>query len=90
VAIVEGGYKLVHNSERPAGFPEYQLFDHRSDPLDLHDVAAQHPDVVARLQQRLLAWQRAAEAGRLKPDTDAGTALSREELERLRALGYIQ
>ena len=90
LAIVEGGFKLIHNSERPAGFPEYQLFDHRSDPLDLHDVATQHPDVVSRLQQRLLAWHRAAEAGRLKPDADAGTALSREELERLRALGYIQ
>jgi hypothetical protein len=90
VAIVEGPFKLVHHTERAAGSPEYQLFDHRTDPLDLQDVAAKRPDVVARLARDLAAWQRTAEAARLKPDTDAEKALSKEELERLRALGYIQ
>ena len=90
VAIIEGGYKLIHNLQRAKGSPEYELFDHRKDPLDLHDVSAEHPDVVARLTRELAAWQKAAEAARLKPDTDADKALSKEELERLRALGYIQ
>jgi arylsulfatase A-like enzyme len=90
MAIVEGGYKLIHNTERAQGSPEYELFDHRKDPLDLHDVAAEHPDVVAHLARELAAWQKAAEAARLEPDTDAEKALSKEELERPRALGYVQ
>jgi hypothetical protein len=45
---------------------------------------------MARLVRDLEAWQKAAEAAKLKPDSEAETAMSREELERLRALGYIQ
>jgi arylsulfatase len=90
VAIVDGAFKLVHNYERPAGTLEYELFEHGKDPLDRRDVAAQHPEVVARLVRDLQAWRRAAEAARLKPDSDAEKGMSKEELERLRALGYIQ
>jgi hypothetical protein len=90
VAIIDGGYKLIHNLERAEGSPEYELFDHRKDPLDLHDVSAEHPDVVKRLIRELEAWKRTVETARLKPDTDADKALSKEELARLRALGYIQ
>ena len=47
--------------------------------------------MVARLTRELdgLAEDGRA-AARLKPDTDAAKALSKEELERLRALGYVQ
>ncbi len=90
VAIVDGAFKLIRNYERPAGTPEYQLFEHGKDPLDLHDVAAEHPDVVTRLARDLDAWRKTAEAARLKPDSDAEKGMSKEELERLRALGYIQ
>jgi len=88
-AIVDDGYKLIQNVERPAGTPEFELFDHRSDPLDLHDVSAQHPEVVARLRRELEAWREAAEAARLKPDAETAATLGKEQLERLRALGYI-
>src|SRR5262249_54366140 len=71
VAITDGVFKLIHNRERPQGAPEYELFDHRKDPLDRRDVAAQHPDVVARLVRDLEAWQKAAQAARLPPDSDA-------------------
>jgi len=89
VAIVDGEWKLVHHMVRPAGGPEYQLFEHRTDPLDLRDVAAAHPEIVARLARDLAAWKRTAEAARLAPE-EAAKNLSREELERLRALGYVQ
>jgi len=88
-AVILGGWKLIHNTKRPAGRPEYELFEHRGDPRDQKDVAAAHPDIVGRLSRELLAWRRKAEAARLKPDA-AGEAMSSEELERLRALGYIQ
>jgi arylsulfatase len=88
-AVVLGGFKLIHNTKHAAGRPEYELFDHRGDPGDRKDVAAEHPDVVGRLSRELEAWHRKAQAARLKPDA-AGEGMSSEELERLRALGYIQ
>jgi len=90
LAIVADGWKLVHNARRPPGRPEYELFDHRQDPLDQHDLAAQHPDVVQRLAGTLDGWWRRASAQRLPPDSEAAKKLSSEELERLRSLGYIR
>jgi arylsulfatase A-like enzyme len=89
-AIVSRGFKLIHNTKRPGGRPEFELYDHRADPLDLRDVAAEHPDVVGRLAKELAAWRQIAEQARLKSDTEGAAQLSAEELERLRALGYIQ
>jgi arylsulfatase A-like enzyme len=89
-AIVSGPWKLIHNTKRPAGVPEFELFDHARDPLDGTDVAARHPDVVQRLARDLAAWRQAAQRGRVKPDSEAAGSLSKEELERLRSLGYIQ
>ena len=34
------------------------LFDTQADPGETHDVAAAHPDVVARLQGELWSWMR--------------------------------
>jgi arylsulfatase A-like enzyme len=87
-AIVDGGWKLIRNGVRPEGRPEYELFDHRKDPLNLHDVAPEHPDVVKRLAAKLDAWQQQARAARVDPDPKAAMA-SEEELARLRALGYL-
>jgi arylsulfatase A-like enzyme len=89
-AIVDGGYKLVHNVVKPESMPEYELFDFAKDPLDQHDVAAQHPDQVKRLQAGLEGWKKAALAARLPPDTEAAKSMSAEQLERLRALGYVK
>jgi hypothetical protein len=38
------------------------LFDTQSDPAETQDVAAAHPDVVARLQAELWAWMLRDEA----------------------------
>jgi len=45
---------------------------------------------VKRLYRDLQAWQAKAKAARPKPDADAAKTMSGEELERLRALGYVQ
>jgi arylsulfatase A-like enzyme len=89
-AVIDGGWKLIHNTKRPAGKPEFELFDHAKDPLDAHDVAAAHPEEVARLSRMLEGWRRMAAAARLKPDAEGAKNLSKEELERLKSLGYIQ
>jgi arylsulfatase A-like enzyme len=89
-AIVSGGWKLIHNTGRAQGSPEYELFERRKDLLDRVNVAGQHPDVVARLAKDLEKWRIAAAAARLEPDASTSQSLSPEEAERLRALGYIQ
>jgi len=89
-AVVLDGWKLIHNTKRPAGKPEFELFDHRKDPLDQHDLAAQQPDIVARLSKELTAWLAMAQKERLKPGAEAAESVSKEDLERLRSLGYIQ
>jgi hypothetical protein len=88
-AIALEGWKLVHHPRRPAGRPEYELFDRRQDPLDQVDLAPQHPDVVERLAKELAAWRKRADSMRLPPDSQLAGSLNAEELERLRALGYI-
>jgi len=88
-AVVEDGWKLVHNTARPRGGREHELYDTRTDPFDQHDVAAQHPEIVARLSQRLTAWREKSVKAR-KPAEAATANLSPEEVERLRSLGYLQ
>jgi arylsulfatase A-like enzyme len=89
-AIVDGSWKLVHHVKRPAGAPEFELFDVVKDPLDLKDVASGNPDVVQRLSKLLAGWQQMAQSARLKPDAESTKGLSQEQLQRLRSLGYIR
>jgi arylsulfatase A-like enzyme len=89
-AIVDGGWKLVRNTVRPPGKPEFELFDAAKDPLDQVNVADKHPDVVQRLAKALEGWHAMAAAARLKPDTEATGNMTPEQLQRLRSLGYIR
>jgi arylsulfatase A-like enzyme len=89
-AITDGQWKLIHNTVRPRGGPEFELYDFVKDPLDRQDVAARHPDVVARLAKALDGWKQMAAAARLKPDTEGVKNLSPEQLQRLRSLGYVR
>jgi len=72
-------WKLVRRGEE-----RHELFDVRSDPAEEHDVAAQHPDVVRELSAELDAW-----ALRTHAPSAGGELLSREALDQLRALGYV-
>ena len=89
-AITDGQWKLVRNTVRPRGGPEFELYDFVKDPLNRTDVAAQHPDVVARLSKALDGWKQMAERAKLKPDTETTKNLSPEQLQRLRSLGYVR
>ncbi len=87
--IVADGWKLVHHVHRSQGSPEFELFRHAGDPLDLKNVAERHPDVVEKMRAKLAGWRKLADQGQL-PKGDAAEALSRKELDRLRSLGYVQ
>ena len=94
-SLILGGFKLVQNlvregETRPAGVAEFELYDHTSDPLDLNDVAAENPEVVARLADQLSKWRVWAESAKLPTDEEAAGSLDSEELDRLRSLGYLQ
>ncbi len=89
VAVIWNGWKLIHNFERPAGGPEFELYRRAEDPLDQHDLADANPEQVKLMSPMIDVWRRRAEAARL-PKGDSGEKLSKEELQRLRSLGYIK
>lgn len=88
-SIIHEGWKLIHNVERPEGRAEYELYDHKDDPFDAHDVAEDYPEVVERLAKLLAGWHQSALDAQVD-DATAMEGMSDEELERLRSLGYIQ
>jgi arylsulfatase A-like enzyme len=88
--IIEGNWKLIHNVVRPPEKPEFELYDFYKDEHDQKDLAAQNPEVVARLSKMLESWKRMATQARLKSDTEATKGLTAEQLERLRSLGYVK
>ncbi|HSF14046.1 MAG TPA: hypothetical protein VLK65_00675 [Vicinamibacteria bacterium] len=87
-AIISQGWKLIRN-ERPDGWPECELYNHSTDPLNLENVIEDEPQIVERMKEQLEAWRKAALAARIEPDADT-EGLSAEELQRLRSLGYVQ
>jgi arylsulfatase A-like enzyme len=88
-AVVSGEWKLIHNIRRPDGWPEYELYNHLEDPLDAINIAEAHPEVVERLGELLENWHRHAAADQLPSDEESTRELPAEELEQLRALGYL-
>ena len=60
IAVIADDWKLIHNPRRPPGHPQYELYDHRNDPLDLIDLAPEQPEIVERLAAELEAWHQQA------------------------------
>jgi arylsulfatase A-like enzyme len=89
-SIIEGEWKLVRNVDRPEDVPEFELYRHDTDPLDQRNVASENPEVVERLRQQLEGWHKWALEHRLPSDGEAAEAMTSEELQRLRSLGYVQ
>jgi arylsulfatase A-like enzyme len=87
-AVIDDGWKLIWNEVVHDGRPELELFDHARDPLDLENVAADHPEKVAELKRLLEGWKADAEAARAS-DEGIEEDLSPAELEELKALGYL-
>ena len=86
-AVIADGWKLIWNVVVRDERAELELFDHGNDPLNLVNVADQHPDLVADLRLQIEAWQEMTEAQKVTPDGE-GADIDPAELEQLRALGY--
>ncbi len=66
LAMREGDWKLLMN---PDG-SRVELYDMKKDLTQLNNVADEHPDVVARMSEKLLAWQKELPPG--PRDANAG------------------
>lgn len=88
-AIIADGWKLIQNGQRADGKPEFELYNHRDDPLDQADVAAGNAELVERLSTELAGWRERALSARLSSDAEAMSDVSSDELKRLESLGYL-
>ncbi len=90
-ALLDGDWRLIDNTFIPKGQerPEYELFNYRQDPLNLKNVADDHPDIVERLKVELADWRESVKKSQLSRDTST-EGMSPQEIERLKSLGYVQ
>ena len=63
LAIRDGDYKLLINPDRSRA----ELYDIPRDPMQLANVAEKHPDLVARLSDRVIAWSKTLPPGPTDP-----------------------
>jgi arylsulfatase len=86
--VIHDDWKLIWNVKVRDERPEIELFDHEADPLNLTNIAEANPEKVEELKRLIEGWRATAEAARV---TDEGLeeSLSPEEIEELRALGYL-
>lgn len=61
-AVIDGGWKLVGEGKAKGGGHEFSLYDYAKDRAESRNVAAQHPDQVARLRGLWEAWAKRVEA----------------------------
>lgn len=84
-ALLDGRWKLVVDPDDDSA----RLFDLQADPLERRDLAADHPDRVARMRQGLAALREAARAASRRTGVDDSLDLDEDELDTLRQLGYV-
>jgi arylsulfatase A-like enzyme len=87
--IVLDGWKLVHNPHRGDSRPEFELYNHKDDPLNTKNVIDQHSDIAESLKAKLAEWHEMVERDKL-PEGESLKDLPDEELQRLKSLGYVQ
>lgn len=63
IAVRDGGWKLLTNRDRS----RVELYDIPSDPAETTNLAAAHPEVVARLARLALDWKATLPPGEEKP-----------------------
>jgi arylsulfatase A-like enzyme/Flp pilus assembly protein TadD len=75
---------LVERQWKYIRAPEVELYDRLADPGELHNLATEQPDVVARLEEELLACEQG-----MTPRDSVAVALDSASAEALRSLGYV-
>jgi len=75
-------YKLVESPRLEGGYAR-ALYDLEADPAERRNVIEEHPEVAARLSDQLGVWSASIPSQAPPPERDE------EQLEMLRALGYV-
>jgi len=89
-ARIDSHWKLIYRDQaEKAGMKRIELYDRRTDRREAQDVAARHPDVVARLMADLSQWIEAQKQVRKLLGPGGKATLDAQTLERLRSLGYL-
>jgi hypothetical protein len=82
VAVSEGPYRLVRRAQAGNG----ELYDLASDPREQREIGEQEPEVLRRLSALAEAYlERPPAPWQTAPDVELGE----DDLEQLRALGYV-
>jgi len=63
LAIRDGKWKLLMNPDKS----RIELYDIPNDPGEMDNLAAQNPDVVRRMSEKVLAWQKTLPKGPVEP-----------------------
>jgi arylsulfatase A-like enzyme len=63
LAIRDGQWKMLMNPDRS----RVELYHIPSDPTELANVADRHPEIVRRLSEQVLSWQRELPPGPIDP-----------------------
>jgi hypothetical protein len=66
-----------------------ELYDLEADPHELNDISSSQPQDLLRLQERIYEIDRDLRVQRQKYQHPRGEKLTKEEKERLKALGYL-
>ena len=82
-AVTDGRWKLIHREGDPQ---RTELYDLREDPGERTNLAAAHPEQVSRFLELLAVF---AQRNSPVSATPGQVEISPEELEALRALGYV-
>jgi arylsulfatase A-like enzyme len=85
-AVIDWPWKLIVTNAQDTT-AQRELYDLSQDPMEVENLISQHPEIVSKLEAKLIAWMENVSLGQFASEEieiDAGT------LERLRSLGYIQ
>lgn len=89
-ARISPEWKLIYRAQaRRAGLKEVELYDRHADRADRNDVAAQHPDIAAKMKGEVDQWIGAQKQVKLKLGPGGSRPLDTQTIERLRSLGYL-
>jgi arylsulfatase A-like enzyme len=80
-AIYAGSYKYIHDSKG-----NHELYDLAEDPSESNNLYSSKPDVVQKLEER---WQRLRSEREEDMDPRAVREPNQQEIDSLRALGYL-
>jgi arylsulfatase A-like enzyme len=78
-----GSHKMVYNSDGD----RYELFDLAEDPGEQHDISTREPELFAKLKSAMIQRYLNFSA---QPTNETKVQLDQENIDQLRALGYIQ